>query len=850
MNQIEKSLIELFQLPLKDGSDRKIIFWNDYEEEFKNDFEKIEISEVKIVHLKENNQFYIKHLLEEEDLVSSYLIYTNINLQDSNNWLFDTVLYSQTFYADRISLIMNELNMEHTMRETIQRYQSFFNNKARFIAFKNLEIHTYTKEKIEIAMMNVICRTRSIDFESVLRTVLMDTLVDKDNRFLKDFESYFDVDTFWAYVAREYDYKREEKSLQTLFIHLAMTAFSRSIAEKHLSNYGQFIAENNKTNAYVFIDHWMHHKSDYKIYNGYIVETENKVKLQSLINSLSIEDFSNAEIFPYIDRAIIIYIINSLLDNQEDYDDYIELISARRSNHFFEQYKNKYEALLNVVKMFAFKKQYDYGIPQGNAIHAYEGYVNEYYLMDTYYRKFYVAYDTDEDNEVLYKLRMEVEKLYTNWFMGELSNSWSQNVQTELKEDWTLPGIRNQQEFFRNTITPHIDKNERSFIIISDALRYEVGVELQARINSEIMGSCELDTMLGVIPSVTKLGMAALLPHRTLTFDDQANVLVNNQSSSGIANRKKIIESHTEDSIAIHFDELLQSNKAARRDLLIGKKVIYIYHDTIDAVGDNADTEINTFDGVEQAIDQLSNLVRIIRNDLSGTHVYITADHGFLYQREPLEVTDLMNKESISNIETKRRYILSNEEKEVIGQAAIDLSSIVSNEPKLFAYVPHATMRYRIQGGGRNFVHGGASLQEVVIPLLSIKNKRADQKGAQKIEKVDINLTSTTRRITNSIFTLDFFQNERVADKRIARTVLVSIVDESGNVFSNEETIIGDLTETNPKERMFKISFALKNLTYDRTQTYYLVVKDVETDVVTERVPFTINLGFVSDFDF
>src|SRR5699024_3284801 len=116
-----------------------------------------------------------------------------------------------------------------------------------------------------------------------------------------------------------------------------------------------------------------------------------------------------------------------------------------------------------------------------------------------------------------------------------------------------------------------------------------------------------------------------------------------------------------EDSIAVHADTLLQSNKANRRELLKGKKLIYIYHDTIDATGDDAATERDAFQAVEQALDQLLDLVRIIRNDLSGTHVYVTADHGFLYERDPLEVTDLMDKTLIDSVEVKRRYILSKE---------------------------------------------------------------------------------------------------------------------------------------------------------------------------------------------
>src|SRR5699024_7734821 len=204
---------------------------------------------------------------------------------------------------------------------------------------------------------------------------------------------------------------------------------------------------------------------------------------------------------------------------------YIELINLRRTKHFYKAYQNIYDALYYAVKMHAFQKRFSYGIPQGKAIDMYKNYTEDYYMMDTYYRKFYVAYDAEGDNEILHKLQYVIVDLYTNWFMGELSTHWSQAVHQEMTEDWTLTGILNQQTFYSRNVKPHLDKNERVFVIISDAMRYEVGKELQARLEAEILGTCELDTMLSVVPSVTKLGMAALLPHREIDIDDKGNVL-------------------------------------------------------------------------------------------------------------------------------------------------------------------------------------------------------------------------------------------------------------------------------------------------------------------------------------
>ncbi|QPK89542.1 BREX-1 system phosphatase PglZ type A [Bacillus velezensis] len=850
INQIEAALSDIFNEPLKDGEQRKIVFWVDKDNEFAEDIERLTVDKVKVHTLTDHNQFQTKYLLEEEDPMSSYLIYTNMELGVEDNWLADTVFYSKTFYADRISLILSELNIDPSLRAVIKKYERFFNNKERFRKFSALNIETYSEGIIELSIMSVLCNVRTPDFEEVLKAVLMDTLDDNENKYLSLLEKFFDIDVFWNFVSNHYGYEREKKSLKTLFIHLVVTAFSQSIGEENLNELSDFISNRNKTNAVVFIDHWMHHKTDYVVFDEYAEITEQEIQLSNIINHLPVETFKQADTFSYLDRAIIIFIANGLVTQLEDYEEYTKLIKLRRAKHYYDKFASLYEALYYTVKIHEFYKEHRQGIPQGRAIDLFQAYVDEYHSMDTYYRKFYVAYDEESNHDLLKKLKMLVENLYTNWYIGELSAHWSQAVESEMTQEWSLPGIKNQQDFYSSFIDSKVRNGERVFVIVSDAMRYEIGVELADRLNTETMGVCDVETLLGVVPSITKLGMPSLLPHKEIDIDTNARVFADGKDSSGLENRKKIIESRVAESIAVHFQDVLAMNKAGRRETFKGKKLIYIYHDTIDAMGDKASTEVYTFNAVETSLNQLYDLVKIIRDDLSGTNVFITADHGFLYQRDELEESDKIGQDSIDSIEVKRRYILSKDQREVSGQLAINLSSIIKNEQQLTAYLPKATLRYKMQGSGINFVHGGASLQEIVVPLLLFKNKRTGQKGAKVIKKVDIKLTNTTRKITNSIFNLEFFQTEKVEDKTTPRTVVIYMADEKGNVISNEETIIGDRPFDNPADRTFKIRFVLKSIPYNRNKTYYLTIKDTETGVVVEKIPFNINLGIISDFDF
>ena len=80
LKQVITSLKKIYNEPLKDGEQRKIVFWTDPERAYVEDIHQIEVENVKIHIMDDSNQFYTKYLLEEEDPDSHYLIYTNLEL--------------------------------------------------------------------------------------------------------------------------------------------------------------------------------------------------------------------------------------------------------------------------------------------------------------------------------------------------------------------------------------------------------------------------------------------------------------------------------------------------------------------------------------------------------------------------------------------------------------------------------------------------------------------------------------------------------------------------------------------------------------------------------------------------
>ena len=89
-----------------------------------------------------------------------------------------------------------------------------------------------------------------------------------------------------------------------------------------------------------------------------------------------------------------------------------------------------------------------------------------------------------------------------------------------------------------------------------------------------------------------------------------------------------------------------------------------------------------------------------------------------------------------------------------------------------------------MNGGGMNFVHGGISLQEMVVPVIEYHYLRNDsmeyKRNKQKYDTkpVMVNLLSANRKISNMIFSLNFYQKDAVGANREAAVYQVYFTDE------------------------------------------------------------------------
>lgn len=855
---IEKTLQERFAAPLQENYKRRIIFWQDPEGEFSTLVDELRLDGVKILKLTGTNNFAAKMLLSETDTESNYLVYNPISYSDiRDNWLLDIELYSEEFRADLLSIRMQELKMPVTapMRKAMKSYAKFFENKERVAKLTALHSDYTTPGQLHIDILAVLTGTTANTAPGVIRALLMSGLDTEDNAALANIRKFGNEAVLWELVNRYTGYIYEEGAgLLPLAAHILLTTLSVTMKASCLQGLQKHISEPHQQLCYSLINEWMHSEHDDALYE-IARAVEEQLGLEKKFDGLEVEDLLNSECFPCINECILRRYMTEISDNVIKADDIASAVEKRRTLKWYKRVRYYYDGLQSIAQMQQFYQANISGFHIAEYATLWKEYTGNYCKMDHFYRQFHAAFGKSlkESSTVLEDLYKKVaeyaEKLYKNWYLATLSSQWTMLVADELSKSSALAGIPQQADFYKNYVKPIAASGSRAYVIISDALRYEVAVELTGQLIRETKGSAKISAMQATFPSATKFGMAALLPHNQLQLTDDGKVLCDGNSTEGTAARENILAMQHPQNVAIAYKALLAMTKDERQKAVANAQVVYIYHNAIDAVGDKAVTEDEVFDACEEAILELKNLVRIITSTMNGTNILITADHGFLYSYKPLEESDKAEKSFVSGHiqELDRRYVLADGDCTAEHMLKIPMTHLNSN---LAGFTPMDNIRMKKQGGGMNYVHGGISLQEAVVPVIEFKNMRAGSKNFVDVKKAALQLISQSRKVSNSIFSLDFYQTEPVSGKTAAATYDIFMADASGKGVSDTKTVIADKTSANGSERVFRTRFTLKSVEFKKTATYYLTVVEKGTTNVVDKIEFTIDIAFVNDFDF
>lgn len=821
------------------GDTRKLVFWYDEKGEFAEDIDGMEFANAKVYKLKQGNQFYTKYFLEKVDTTTNYLIYAPFPKPSvSENHLEDTILYSKRFYADRASLLSVDLGIEEKYKPVIEKHIKFFGSKERTQRFYDLGIEHFNEENILIGLMSAVCRTRTCSLEEVIRVLLTEDALE-DNRFIADFGRFDLLESFWKYTEQQFGYSSPAPTLEKFVICMFVTYTAHSISTELPKGWRGFVSYKSG-NIIAFMDNLMNNVLYRDTYDELSAYAAGALDAGKVLSAYEPEILVECDSFADIDIILIRWMRERLLAEdliaRLDRKNLCEICEMRSRMHFGRKYAKVYHMLHNAHYIIS-QASYE---PLDGFKKLIDHYAAGDYVIDCSYRQFYMDYDELEDISGFEELCELVENIYTNEYLGKLLPKWNAGLQ----EQDALTVIPLQRDFFHKYVCPN---GERTVIIISDGMRFEVGCELFKRMqdNPKCKDSLSISPMLSVFPSYTRLGMEALLPHRTLELTDDFKELVDGKYAVDTPTRQAVLQSYVPAGCCVKYSDIKSLKGLELREIFTSQQVVYIYHDQIDNAGEHAEGEV--FRACTKAVDEITELIQRISKNANTYRFIVTSDHGFIYKRTPVQQSDKINTAPEPGKLKKRRYIVAKEPVVDDGVFNIGLGYMLGNGDGKIVSFPCGTSVFSAKGNaGRNYVHGGSSPQEMLVPVIDIKM----DKSPVKAHIVQIMLVSLIQKITSLIMTLDFIQSEPVSDLVKGTTYKLYFLSEDNEKVSNENIYVADRREEDVQKRLFRMRFIFKNKKYDKSKKYYLAAYDEENDIEIFRHEVIMDVAFTNEFGY
>lgn len=819
MSKIEQTLNALFE-------SKRVLFWYDNGGESKAEYESLSLPDVQKEVLN-NNEFSLKYKILKLMPDSKFLVYAPFaQPKDETNWLLDLQISGHVFSADRGSIIVNELGLKSDHKAFVEEHkEKFFNSEKRKNAFAQVIESSDTVETLGLKMMSV-----AINCDVTVQEIILKTLENEKN-----------YDTLQKLGLEKLFWKMVEKAFGMTLNQPTIQDFTYKLLQNHFYRFVDHTRAPLNREAFLFVKFWMDSKKYGEIYRQKAIETQEALNIEHEISMVNVEKLLPCDTYERCDQSVVSYLLSSLLQQSIHAETVHEIIESRDHTFWYGGYKNIYQAILYasdlldaIAKNGFVMESFDDGVGR---------YVKQWQQIDFYYRKFILHLNRAEHVQVLKPLAAKIEDVYLNGYLRVINDKFVSFV-----PQYASSKMARQRSFFETHIRPYIEKDENIFVIISDAMRYECGAELSNRLSAINRYSTKCDAMICSLPSFTKLGMASLLPHQELEIKEKTDdVFVDGKPSGGTALRTKILQQTHPRSIAISDEAFLQLDRDAGRAFVKDYNVIYVYHDEIDSTGDKISSEEKVFEAVESSFETITRIIKQIAG-FNRTNILITADHGFLYQNNPTEESEFCKYDDlIKPMKLNRRFIIGQElsSNNCTQKFSSDELGIVGSNDYLFA---NSINKIVMPGGGNRFVHGSASLQELVIPLISIRKKRSDD-----VNTVNVDVMPLPRITTNSV-NVSFYQEEPISDKILPITLKLAFYAPNGELISTTHTVTFDSTEQDSRNREKRLKFEFKQSasTYSN-ETVTLLMKKIflnsSEEPVYKKAQTLLKLSFFNDFD-
>ncbi|MCE2892632.1 MAG: BREX-1 system phosphatase PglZ type A [Aquidulcibacter sp.] len=785
LDRIAKGLAAQFE-------ERRIVVWTDPTGEMRPVFDALSLDGVTKIHLA-NNEFGVKYRVLRQEPAGRFLIYRDQPRPDDiDNWILDIELAHGTFKADQTAIWRTELGLPDQFDEVIKAHAEFFRSAKRLEQLKSLLKPTDTPGDVRRRMLAICANTRG-DIDTVMEALLSDLSRDGDEHMrlitrvgLHDF--------LWREVQHRHGYGASQPSVKDFALWLFRSVHRAQVGADETLN----------ADAMVFFQRWQNNRNSVEVFNTLSDMIADDLGIEADIAGRDHRNLLEANAFELVDQYLIKALVADVAGQRYPVGDVLRWVRERQTTIWYDKYRDLYQAIRHAAEFQDELARAHLGVTSFDD--GITRYANTWFRIDQLYRKFILHTQRAAQPSLLQPLFEQIENQYVNRYLTRLNEAWQ--VQVDSTAHWSCLQHGLQSGFYVDHVGAFRRKDQRICVIISDALRYECAHELTEMVRQLDRYDAQITPVLGMLPSYTQLGMASLLPHKQLEIAPRgdATVLLDGQNTVGLEARGKLLNAgRTGDrGVAMRFEEFMDLNKDESRAQLSACDVLYIYHNQIDAIGDKIATEDRVFQAAETALDDIVRLVKKL-SAANASNVIVTADHGFLYQHRPIEESDFSSAEVAGDeiMSVNRRFVLGRGLRPDHGLAHFKAARLgLAGDMEVM--VPKSINRLRRQGSGSRFVHGGASLQEVVVPVVTISKKRQSD-----VSQVEVSVISANRSITAGQHAVILYQETAVSEKVRARALRVGLWSGSGTPISNLQTLSFELRSENQRERETQVRLLL-----------------------------------------
>ena len=788
----------------------RYVFWYDEGGQMKDIATSLDVPGINVLEM-EGNAFSIKYQMQKgEQPETGYVIYSTEPMpEDEQNWLLDYQEEGALFSADMSSLYAAECGIAMELKEkVVDKHLAFFkkaDNRNKLAAKLSPGMDS---AEIEKQMLAVVCKSNATC--EAFTYALITEANNEETTMQADLKAYHLEDFYWQQAETYFGY-HAGRNIKDLIIVLFKNDMQSHLTGKAADKTGNEQALTNE--ALIFMRDWRDSRTYGDLYTEWANRLEDELGIKDEVCEYSMQQLLGVETFPCIDKVIAGYLLTEVINATITTEQMEAIIEERENKLFFDVARHTLRALLQARYLFADIEQKMNELSFDTAKEGFSLYEQSLYTIDLHYRHYIAEANLAESKQLLAQVTERVERTYTNHYLLALAKKWQPLI--DGMDTWKMEGIFSQSVFYTTYVYPFITNKKKVFVIISDALRYETMVELSERIAQ--MPRMETDmkpAMLSTLPSYTQLGMAALLPHKQLSYEKEADeVFADGMSTKGTEARSKVLQKTVARSKAITAEDFLKTTnaKTAFKDF----DLIYIYSNMIDKTGDDKASEGMVFKATEDEMAHILQMIDLIRNG-NGCNILITSDHGYLYQNETLDETDFSDFKVMGDtiILDSRRFVIGRglEEGDAVKTWSAEEVGLADSPAEngtgissLQVQTAKGLNRIRKQGAGSRFVHGGSMPQEVVMPVLHVNIKKK-----QGVSEVSVDILNKKSKITTNTQTISFYQNQPVSEKVKEVTLRFGFYDQAGNLLSDSITLTFGSTSEDSTQRELKHRFMFK----------------------------------------